>query len=163
MIMWCASAHGSKCLPTFAYRSPQYKQIREMGNTSETLTEMEMFVKLLNYKIIEPLFLPPSCPHYRRASPLAALTKGTKSGEYAIWKCFHSTGTGFAHFCHPVLSPPTRATRSNKYLSGSRLYIALSCAKARRWVGSMEKDGARSQPSRCLEKSQVLIQEELNR
>lgn len=135
MTTWCASVLGSNCLPKFAYRSPttlagerdgEYiRNIDGNGNDCETSQPKD-------YRVTFPSTQVLSLP--KRAFSLAVLTKGTKLAEYALRSCFLSTGTGLAlstfTFCHPVLSPPTRTRRSNKYLSGSRLYVALSCAKA---------------------------------
>lgn len=69
------------------------------------------------------------------------------------------------HFLSSILLPlSTRISKSNKYLSGSRLYkVGLCCIKVGGGCRDTEMERARSKPSTCLVGSKVLTRGEGNR
>lgn len=167
MITWCASVLGSNCLPKFAYRIPttlaverdgEYiRNIDGNGNDCETSQPKD-------YRVTFPSTQVLSLP--KRTFSLAVLTKGTKLAEYAFRSCFLSTGTGFALKYPHFLSSISLSSHKNKKIQ--QIFVRLQTVHSLELCkgmeeGDTEKDGVRSQHSRCLEKSKVLTQEELNR
>ena len=82
---------------------------------------------ILQYKIIEALFLPPRCPLTKDSIFFSRAGEGNRVSRI-LWAGFSGPELDLLSrapaFCHPILlSPPLRTSTSDICLSGSRLYI----------------------------------------
>ena len=88
---------------------------------------------ILQYKIIEALFLPPRCPLTKDSIFFSRAGEGNRVSRIR-WAGFSGLELDLLSrapaFCHPILlSPPLRTSTSDICLSGSRLYIVKwSCS-----------------------------------